>query len=222
MNTQNRPRATIIIIAYNAEKTIERAIKSACAQTAKEIEILCVNDGSTDSTRAIMQTCAAADSRIKVITQPNMGTLGARTAGIRQAVGQYTLFLDSDDSLLPEAVKTACDTAEELGVDILEFGVELIEDPDYPQPAEKREWRTAYYSQKCSLPETAHGLTLVNACFDEQTITWVLWTKLWRTEQLQKAIKYYRDEWLCVSEDQLIIQMALLFTERYARIKTKL
>ena len=221
-NTQNQPRASIIIVAYNAEKTVERAIKSACAQTTKEIEIICVNDGSTDATDAIMRECAAQDKRIKVITQPNMGTLGARTVGIREATGLYTMFLDSDDCLLPEAVQTACDTIEKLGVDVLEFGVNVIEDPEFPQNDERVVWRKAYYSQECSIPDDAHGVTLVNACFGEQTITWVLWTKLWRTEQLQDAVKYYSGEWLCVSEDQLIIQMVLLFTKRYARITTKL
>lgn len=222
INTQNQPRVSIIIVAYNAEKTVERAIKSACAQTTKEIEIICVNDGSTDSTDAIMRECAAQDKRIKVITQPNMGTLGARTVGIREATGLYTMFLDSDDCLLPEAVQTACDTIEKLGVDVLEFGVNVIEDPVFPQNDERVVWRKAYYSQECSIPDDAHGVTLVNACFGEQTITWVLWTKLWRTEQLQDAVKYYSGEWLCVSEDQLIIQMVLLFTKRYARITTKL
>ncbi|MBR4473204.1 MAG: glycosyltransferase [Oscillospiraceae bacterium] len=217
-----RPRASIIIIAYNTEKTIERAIQSACAQTVKEIEIICVDDGSTDSTRTIMQACAVQDVRIRVLTQPNSGTLAARTAGIRQAAGKYTLFLDSDDLLRPEAVQTACDAADQLGTDVLEFDVELIEDPNNPPKVETMSWLKTYFSQEYPLPEAAEGPTLVNACFDGQTIKWVLWTKLWRTELLREAVKDYRGEWLCVSEDQLIILMALLSAKRYARIETSL
>ena len=219
---QNQPRASVVLIAYNAERTIERAIQSACGQSEKSIEIICVDDGSMDSTRAIMQTYAARDWRIRVLTQPNSGTLAARTVGIRQAAGQYILFLDSDDMLRPEAVRTACDAADQLSADVLEFGIELVEDSDNPPTAETMRWMKAYFLQEYPLQEEVQGPALVNACFADRAFPWNLWIKVYRTELLQKAVQHYHNEWLCVAEDMLITLMALCLSKHYVRIQTKL
>lgn len=125
MGGGQKPRAAVIIISYNDESHIERAIQSVCDQTEKQIEIICVNDGSTDSTYQRMLGKAEQDERIKVITKPNGGELSARFEGLKQVTSDYTTFLDSDDVLHPDTVKEACDAAERLGADVLEFGVRL-------------------------------------------------------------------------------------------------
>jgi len=219
---QNQPRASIIIIAYNAEKTIERAIQSAREQSEKNIEIICVDDGSTDSTYERMCQYAEQDERIKPVTQANSGILGARYSGLQQVTSDYVLLLDSDDTLIPEAVETACDAADEIGADVLEFGVETVANPYNPPPEGAMDTYNQYFSQERPLPETARGVTLINACFEEHIIKWNLWNKLYRTELLREAVQYYRGEWLCIAEDQLIILLVLFSAKRYARITTKL
>lgn len=104
MKAQKQARASLVIIAYNDEAHVARAIRSVCEQTERNIEIICVDDGSADATCGIMRRWAEEDSRIRVITQPNAGILGARYAGLQQASGDYVLFLDSDDTLTAEAV----------------------------------------------------------------------------------------------------------------------
>lgn len=219
---ENQPRASIIIIAQNKEAYIDRSIRSLCNQTVQKIEIICVDDGSTDATYERICECAAKDDRIAVIRQENCGTLAARIAGIRKASGAYTMFLDADDIFLPETVETACDAADEQGADVLEFEFELKENPDNPPAKVKIEFLSDLLSQKRPLPEPPCGPALINACFAERVFWWSLVNKTYRTELLQSAVQYYRGEWLCIGEDQLIMLMVLSRTQHFARIEKKL
>lgn len=224
MNMKNeRPRASVVIIAYNDETHIERAIQSVCNQTERNIEIICVNDGSTDATCEIMRRCAQRDERIRVISQPNSGALGARYTGLRHMTSDYALFLDSDDVFMPEAVETACAAADETGADVLEFGVSLVIDESNPPSKETYTYLEGYFSQEKPVPDTDHGPELIKACFTEQgSVTWNIWNKLYRKELLQKAYQFYQGEWVCLVEDTLLTLMVLCQAERYARIPTKL
>lgn len=96
---------SIIIPAYNREKFIGKCIQSALAQSIRDIEIIAVDDGSTDGTGKICDSFAKSDRRIKVVHQPNGGVSAARQAGIDMAVGEWTCFLDSDDTLPKEALE---------------------------------------------------------------------------------------------------------------------
>ncbi len=223
MNIEHdRPRAAVVIIAYNDETHIERAIQSVCNQTERNIEIICVDDGSTDTTCERMRRCAQRDERIRVITQPNSGALGARYAGLQQVTGDCVLFLDSDDVLMPEAVETACGVIDETGADVLEFGVSLVKNEDNPPTQETWTFYERYFSQEKPLPETDHGPELVNACFAGYAITWNTCCKCYRTELQRKAFRFYQGEWICMEEDMLLTLMVLCQAERYVRIPTKL
>ena len=93
----NNALVTIIIPAYNTEQYIHRAIESSIRQTYKNIEIIIVDDGSTDGTLSVAQNYETQDSRVKVLHQENEGVSSARNHGIREAGGEYIMFLDSDD-----------------------------------------------------------------------------------------------------------------------------
>ena len=92
---------SIIVPMYNTAGCIARCVKSICAQTYKSIEILLLNDGSTDDTLAVCRKLAAADSRIRVVDKPNTGAADTRSCGLALAHGEYIQFADSDDHLLP-------------------------------------------------------------------------------------------------------------------------
>lgn len=92
---------SVIIPTYNRAYCIERAIDSAAAQTHRELEILVVDDGSTDGTDELIRRRYAADPRVRCIRQPNSGVSGARNTGLRAARGEYVALLDSDDSWKP-------------------------------------------------------------------------------------------------------------------------
>jgi glycosyltransferase involved in cell wall biosynthesis len=96
------PKVTVVIPAYNAEKFIREAIESVFAQTLSDIEIIVVDDGSTDGTNRILETFS--DERLTVLRQENRGVSAARNAGLAVTRAPYIFFLDADDILLPNAL----------------------------------------------------------------------------------------------------------------------
>lgn len=95
---------SVIVPAYQAEQCIGGCVRALLAQTFAELEILFVDDGSTDATGALLDAEAALDARIRVLHQPNAGVSTARNVGIKHARGEYITFVDADDILPPQAV----------------------------------------------------------------------------------------------------------------------
>lgn len=94
-------KVSIIIPVYNVAKWLSECMDSVCAQTLKEIEIICVNDGSTDNSLDILENYVRKDKRIRIVSQKNQGLSMARNAGMPFVTGKYVTFLDSDDYLAP-------------------------------------------------------------------------------------------------------------------------
>ena len=110
---------SIIIPVYNVDKYLQACLDSVLGQTFSDWEAICVNDGSSDGSAAIMEEYAAKDDRIKVINQLNAGTATARNTGLRAALGDYIFFLDSDDWLEPDSLQIIANRLH--GEDILCF-----------------------------------------------------------------------------------------------------
>lgn len=121
------PRVSIVIPVYNVEKYLALSLQSARRQTLSDIEIICVNDGSTDSSLNILQMFASVDSRIVVISQENGGLSSARNTGIRAASGDIVCFLDSDDVLEESACEVLVRKFEETSAFVVTYGA-------YPYP----------------------------------------------------------------------------------------
>ena len=118
---------SILIPAYNAEKTINRCLDSILCQTFQDIELIIVNDGSTDSTLSILSNYAENDKRIIVYNQPNQGVSAARNTGLRNASGDYILYVDSDDWIEPNMIQRMVDLIED--ADIVFCGNDYSETP---------------------------------------------------------------------------------------------
>jgi len=101
------PLITVIIPVYNVSKYLKQCLDSIINQTYKNLEIILVNDGSTDNSLAICEDYQQLDSRIIVVTQVNKGLAGARNTGIEKATGMYLMFVDSDDWMELNAIETA-------------------------------------------------------------------------------------------------------------------
>ena len=93
----NCPKVSIIIPVYNVEKYLKKCLDSVINQTLKDIEIICIDDGSTDSSYTILNEYAQKDNRFVILKQKNNGAGAARNKGIEIAKGEYLYFLDSDD-----------------------------------------------------------------------------------------------------------------------------
>jgi glycosyltransferase involved in cell wall biosynthesis len=89
------PRVSVVVPAYNVERYIQQSMQSVLSQTFRDLELIVVDDGSTDGTRAL--ALAFDDPRVRVVTQANRGLAGARNGGIRAARGEFIAFLDADD-----------------------------------------------------------------------------------------------------------------------------
>lgn len=106
-------KASIIIPAYNVENYIHRAIESALSQTEPDIEVIVIDDGSTDRTSEAAAACAKGDPRFQLCRQENTGVSGARNHGLQLATADWVLFLDSDDWLEKNTVKELLSLQEE-------------------------------------------------------------------------------------------------------------
>ena len=100
---------SIIIPVYNAEKYLGYCLNSIVSQTYKNLEIILVNDGSTDDSLKICDNYAFLDSRVRVINIANRGVSNARNVGLKAATGEYIEFADADDVLNPQMVATLVD-----------------------------------------------------------------------------------------------------------------
>ena len=116
------PKISVIIPVYNVEKFLRECLDSVVNQTMRDIEIICVNDGSTDNSLDILKEYAAKDDRIIVINQTNGWLSAARNNGLKIARGEYIQFVDSDDYLELNACETAYKYALQYDADVVIFG----------------------------------------------------------------------------------------------------
>ena len=118
---------TVVIPVYNVEQYLDRCLKSITRQTYINLEILLVDDGSTDSCPVRCDQWAKKDSRIKVIHKQNAGLGMARNTGIENATGNYIYFCDSDDYIHPKTIEQCYQTAKSEQADLVLFGFQMID-----------------------------------------------------------------------------------------------
>lgn len=122
------PLISVIVPVYNVEPYLRRCVDSILRQTYRNLEILLVDDGSTDRSGTICDACAQQDTRVKVIHQKNQGQAAARNHGIDQAKGEYLSFVDSDDFIEERMLETLCRDAAEAGVMLAAAGFRKVSD----------------------------------------------------------------------------------------------
>ena len=118
---------SVIVPVYNVEKYLDRCVESIVNQSYTNIELILVNDGSTDSSAEICDGWAAKDNRIRVIHKENAGAGQARNTGIDNATGEYVFFFDSDDYVDLHTVEKAYKLAEDEATDIVVFGMSGVD-----------------------------------------------------------------------------------------------
>ncbi|MCQ2498088.1 MAG: glycosyltransferase family 2 protein [Lachnospiraceae bacterium] len=121
---------SIVIPVYNTSKYLSQCLNSVINQTYKSLEIICVDDGSTDNSLSILKEYADKDSRIRIFTKKNegKGAASARNLGLSNATGDYILFLDSDDFFEPNMVEDVVNKAEEKDADVVIYKAQWFDD----------------------------------------------------------------------------------------------
>ncbi len=162
---------SIIIPVYNAEKTLKKCIDSVLGQDYADIELLLIDDESTDASGEICAAYAAQDSRVKYIRQKNGGPSAARNTGLTYATGKYVQFVDSDDFVQPNMTKELVALLENNGADLAICGYRAIG---------KQNTRDVHYTaQTIDLQNT-----FVSAFQAHTKMFYSLWTKLYVREKI--------------------------------------
>ena len=163
---------SVIIPVYNVEQYLPACLDSLLPQSYRELEILLIDDRSTDSSGAICDTYAKKDYRIRVIHQKNGGAANAKNTGLRAATGKYLTFLDSDDYLEPDAYKYMLNRMKETGADVVQCAFRLVY-VDESQDAVMAKEPAVYGTQDYLLQYT------------KDWTCGLLWDKLYRRELFQ-------------------------------------
>lgn len=206
-------KVSLLIPVYNVEASLDACLDSAEKQTLKEIEIICVDDGSTDRSSEILKCHAARDPRIILLRhEQNKGLFSARKTAAEKAAGQYLMFLDSDDTLDPAACETAWREIKTHQADIFHFGVRII-------PGKNVSWRIRIILRRFIRPYK--GLlekeNIFFSCFGNYSeYDHCLCNKIFSSNLCKKAYTLLPEISLTVYEDlYLYFAIALLATRYY-------
>ncbi len=207
----NNIKVSVIIPIYNAYDYLRPAMDSVVDQTLKEIEIICIDDGSTDHSLDIVKAYQAADPRVKIVTENNAGVSIARNKGIIRARGEYMIFLDADDFFELTLLERLYNTAKTYDLDI---SVSKFD----------------FYNNKASsftpCIEEEHGNIFTPGAvvskneypsYILQSTTGYVWNKMFRTSFIKEKELTFAPE-LYVFEDVHFVSTALSLAERVGRI----
>ena len=203
------PKVSVILPVYNVEKYLAECLDSIRAQTLKDIEIIAVDDGSTDGSLAVLRKYAQTEPRLKVISRKNGGAGAARNTGMDQAKGKYLFFHDPDDFSRPQMLERLVATAEAAAADVVVAGRCLYDD------------KTKAIVKTIHLP--AHVMACPNA-FTYRDVAgrffssfgFAPWNKLFRREfVLQEKLRYQE---LPRNNDMYFILVSLIAAKRIAAL----
>ena len=159
-------KVSVIIPIYNTEKYLAECLESIINQTLKQIEIICIDDGSSDGSAAILKEYAQNDLRISMYTQKNRGVSAARNVGVRHARGKYLFFMDSDDILEKNALEILSETLNKHDLQVLYCdGTSFAESDACREAAEKFH---NYYTRKNEYPLSTTGIQLMTDMLKNQ------------------------------------------------------
>jgi len=197
------PKVSIIIPVYNVEQYLRQCLDSLVNQTMREIQIICVNDGSTDGSLAILREYESRDSRMLVLDQPNRKQASARNAAYSHIKGKYTLFVDADDWIELDLCEKAHQKSEVTGAPMTIFfyqGQDGRSDPSY---------RLISPHDKTTVEEKLPLFNLGVVC-----------DKLWRTDFLFGNRLYFPEG--LVFEDTLVNWQAVTMADRISVVPERL
>lgn len=193
-------KISIIVPIYNKESYLDKSLTSISEQSYKDIEVLLIDDGSTDSSGKICKSFCEKDSRFKYIYKQNGGVSSARNAGLIEATGDFIGFVDPDDFINKEMYHTLINQADIDELDIVACGINIIDGDNVTKIVNSD---NEYYNS-CKALEN-----LLRWSYD---VSPYLWNKIFRKNVLE-GIKF--DEALSVGEDRLFIFESLLKIRRY-------
>ena len=198
-------KVSIIVPVYNSKKYLKKCIDSILSQSYKEFELLLINDGSTDCSRDICKSYD--DKRIKYLEQKNEGVSSARNKGIKECNGDFITFVDSDDRLLPDYLKTLTDLQRKYDTDITMCTFKSINERGRSEEIYSPEWEKDIWLKGLDAKKSLTEKVLANT--GNKRPVMAPYCKLYRADIIKNNTLYF-DEKLPIGED-------LLFNLKYAQ-----
>lgn len=194
---------SIVVPVYNAEKTLKRCLESLVHQTLKNIEIICVNDGSTDNSADLLEQYDKKYSNVRIVTQKNGGLSAARNSGMKEAVGEYIGLVDSDDWVSTDFFEKLYNAATKFNADIAAAGIIRLHKFNKKNYLEfKQEYCSDDFEEKlnlCKLPHKSY-----------------VWNKIYRSEFLSKNnLKFEEGR---IYEDIIFTPQALFYSNKLVTV----
>lgn len=203
-----RPKAqnilvSVIIPIHNVEKYLIKALQSITYQTLEDLEIICVDDGSTDRSPEILAFFAAFDERITIITQPASNAGCARNRGLEIASGKYLYFMDSDDWCEPFMLQKAVDTAENEDCDIVVWSYKAINDESKKMISSKQ-----YQDADIDLDKRVDLFNFLSPC---------VWHKLFRAKVVREHDLRFQE--ITNSNDVVFTASVIVWSKKIKTLK---
>ena len=198
-------KVSIIVPVYNVEKYLAKCLESLISQTLKDIEIICVNDGSTDNSLNILKNFAQKDSRIKIIDKQNEGVAIARNIALEQATGEYIGFVDSDDYIDLDYFEKLYNTATKNNSDIAVASI--LKHKKYFDK----------YNVRYSEEQIAENIQeKIKLCGDKKHFFFYAWNKIYKTDLIKNnKIKFSEGQ---IYEDVMFAMNALYFSNKVVSV----
>ena len=211
----NTPILSVLIPVYNVEPYLRDCLDSVVRQSMKELEIICVDDGSTDGSLQILKEYAQKDPRVKVIhKEQNDGLLLARKTAVNAASGAYFLFVDSDDYIGPDLCAFAEEITRTESADIIQFGAEVC---DSSHDAAKAAWLKHRITPT---PKTLASGEILREAYVNRSYTTTLWGKLYKSDLCKKAYQALPNVYCYAGEDIFTYFYLAYYAQSYIGIPT--
>lgn len=212
------PRISFIIPVYNVAPYLPKCLDSVLAQTLADIEVICINDGSTDDSSKILHDYAAKDKRIKVINQSNRGISAARNVGLKMVQSDYVMFVDSDDYIAFDMAENLYQTMIKENPDVVICSAEcvnLLPEDASPDVIEWQSWLQPWFDEYVK----PSGVYDVPKSIKDEFIS-VVWNKLYKAE----IIKNYKIKFPLglIEEDEYWLWAYMLHCKKYAFVNERL
>ena len=208
-------KVSVILPVYNVEPYLDEALASLTSQTLDDIEIIAVNDGSTDHSEDILKKYQQQDSRVSYYNQPNQGQSAARNHALKHATGEYIYFMDSDDRVDTDMLRQCYDYAQQTQADFIFFdGDKMMEEGARP---------VAWNYQRTHLLEEHRrydGETLLRLMLDTRKHNCVVWLLFIRRAYLDRiGLRFYEG---IIHEDELFTTILTLSSDNIYCLKRSL
>ncbi|MGI6169904.1 MAG: glycosyltransferase, partial [Christensenellales bacterium] len=212
---------SIVIINYNNESTLERAIRSALEQDYPNIEVICVDDASTDRSREVLKSLEENGNFIPVLHEENSSSSCSRLSGIERASGDYVLFLDSDDVLMPNCCSTLAAVLQKKAYDMLAFGTD-VEYICVMSQAVKRAIDVSFIHRCAELDTEDYRRAFYRVAYEERPINHTIWNKCYSTELARKIAAKMHKDYINLYDDYYFNFVASQYVNSYFGIPDKL